>query len=673
MKNPLLKNFKSSLGIPPFEEIKDKHYLPAFKAALKEHKKEIDYIINNKQIPNFENTINALENSGSFLARVSRVFFNLLSAHSSEKLQDIANEITPFLSKHRDSISLNEELFLRIKKVYESQENLSEEQKRLVKITYDGFKLNGSNLGKMDKSKLKKLNQKLSSLTLKFGQNTLKETNSFNLIIKEKSDLVGLPDDLIKQAKSQAEKENLENSWLFKATRENLYPFLTFSENRHLREVIYKGYVNKGKNKNSNNNEKILLEITNLREQRAKILGFDSHTELALQNTMAENKKNVLELLDNVWGPATKRAQEEIKEIQGLIQQEGRNFKLEPWDWWFYSEKVRQAKFNYSEEEMRPYLSLDNIQKAAFTTAERLFDIKFKSLRSFPKYHEDIKAYKVLDNKNNIIGIFLTDYFARPSKQGGAWMTSYQDQSKNNGIKYPIVINVCNFPKPSKKEKSLLSFEQAITLFHEFGHGLHGLLSNVTYPSLSGTSVPRDYVEFPSQMFENWIRSPKVLKEFALHHRTKEKVPASLLKKYEKCQKFNQGFATTEYLAASYLDLAWHSEKKKINDVDKFEKSLFKALNKPKEIDSRYGSSYFNHIFSGGYSSSYYSYMWSEVLDSSAFEVFEKKGLFHKASGKKLKELVYASGNSKNLMEQFIKFNGKKPNPKRLLQKRGLA
>tara|TARA_B100001027_G_scaffold50698_1_gene33684 strand:- start:2369 stop:4390 length:2022 start_codon:yes stop_codon:yes gene_type:complete len=673
MKNPLSENFKSTLGIPPFEEIKERHYLPAFKAALKEHKKEIDSIINNKENPNFENTINALENSGSFLARVSRVFFNLLSAHSSEKLQEIANEITPFLSKHRDSISLSEQLFFRIKKVYESQEDLNEEQKRLVKITYDSFQLNGSNLEKADKSKLKKLNQKLSSLTLKFGQNTLKETNSFKLIINEKSDLIGLPDDLINQAESQAKKENLKNSWLFKATRENLYPFLTFSKNRQLREAIYKGYVNKGKNKNSNNNEKILLEITKLREQKARILGFDSHTELALQNTMAENKRNVLELLDNVWGPATKRAKEEIEEIQGLIQQEGKNFKLEPWDWWFYSEKVRKAKFNYSEEEMRPYLSLENIKKAAFTTAERLFDIKFKSLKNFPKYHEDIKAYKVLDNKNNIIGIFLTDYFARPSKQGGAWMTSYQDQSKNNGIKFPIVINVCNFPKPSKKEKSLLSFEQAITLFHEFGHGLHGLLSNVTYPSLSGTSVPRDYVEFPSQMFENWIRSPKVLKEFAIHHKTKEKIPAGLLKKYEKCQKFNQGFATTEYLAASYLDLAWHSEKNRSENIDKFEKNLFKTLNKPKEIDSRYGSAYFNHIFSGGYSSSYYSYMWSEVLDSSAFEVFEKKGLFHKASGKKLKEFIYASGNSKNLMDQFIKFNGKKPDPKRLLQKRGLT
>ena len=322
---------------------------------------------------------------------------------------------------------------------------------------------------------------------------------------------------------------------------------------------------------------------------------------------------------------------------------------------------------------MRPYLSLENIQKAAFRTAERLFGIEFKDMKKFPKYHEDLRAYKVLDHNNKIVGIFLTDYFARPSKQGGAWMTSYQDQSKNKGTKHPIVINVCNFPKPTKDKPTLLSFEQAITLFHEFGHGLHGLLSNVTYPSLSGTSVPRDYVEFPSQMMENWIRSPKVLKEFALHHETGKKIPQDLLKKYEKCQKFNQGFATTEYLAASYLDLAWHSNDKKIKDINKFEKKLFKSLKKPEEIDSRYGSAYFNHIFSGGYSSSYYSYIWSEVLDSSAFEVFEKKGLFHKSSGKKLKELIYASGNSKNLMDQFIKFNGKKPNPKRLLQKRGLV
>ena len=673
MTNPLLDDFKNSSGIPPFEEIKTIHYKPAFLKAIEDHKNEINLIVDNNDAPNFFNTINALENAGSLLSKVSRVFFNLLSADSSESLQNIANEITPLLSKHRDSISLNQRLFQRIKKVYESNEDLSEEQKRLVQITYDSFRLNGSDLKKTERSSLKKINQKLSSLTLKFGQNTLKETNEFSLIIEKQSDLKGLPKDLIAQGKIQAEKENLNNAWLFKATRENLYPFLTFSKNRILREKIYKGYVNKGKNTNSNNNEQILIEISSLREERAKLLGFESHTELALQNTMAENKKNVLELLDNVWGPATIRAQEEIDEIQNLIQKEGNNFKLKPWDWWYYSEKVRKSKFDYSEEDMRPYLSLENIQKAAFTTAERLFDIKFKAMKKFPKYHEEIKAYKVLDNNNKIVGIFLTDYFARPSKQGGAWMTSYQDQSKNKGIKHPIVINVCNFPKPTKDKPTLLSFEQAITLFHEFGHGLHGLLSNVTYPSLSGTSVPRDYVEFPSQMMENWIRSPKVLKEFALHYETGKKIPQDLLKKYEKCQKFNQGFATTEYLAASYLDLAWHSKNRKILDINKFEKKLFKSLKKPNEIDSRYGSTYFNHIFSGGYSSSYYSYMWSEVLDSSAFEVFEKKGLFHKSSGKKLKELVYSSGNSKNLMDQFIKFNGKKPNPKRLLQKRGLA
>ena len=673
MNNPLMKEFTKNYGIPSFEDIKSKHYLPAFKAALKEHNKEIDKIIKNTKTANFDNTINELEKSGTFLSRVTRVFFNLLSSDSSEKLQNIANQITPLLSKHRDDISLNQNLFLRIKEVYESNEDLNDEQKRLVKITYDSFRLNGSDLKKTERSSLKKINQKLSSLTLKFGQNTLKETNEFSLIIDKESDLQGLPNDLIVQAKIQAEKENLKSAWLFKATRENLYPFLTFSKNRALREKIYKGYVNKGKNSNSNNNEQILIEISSLREQKAKLLGFESHTELALQNTMAENKKNVLELLDNVWEAATIRAQEEIDEIQNLIQAEGNNFELKPWDWWYYSEKVRKSKFDYSEEDMRPYLSLENIQKAAFRTAERLFDIEFKEMKKFPKYHEDLKAYKVLDHNNKIVGIFLTDYFARPSKQGGAWMTSYQDQSKNKGTKHPIVINVCNFPKPTKDKPTLLSFEQAITLFHEFGHGLHGLLSNVTYPSLSGTSVPRDFVEFPSQMMENWIRSPKVLKEFALHHETGKKIPQDLLKKYEKCQKFNQGFATTEYLAASYLDLAWHSNDKKIKDINKFEKKLFKSLKKPEEIDSRYGSAYFNHIFSGGYSSSYYSYMWSEVLDSSAFEVFEKKGLFHKSSGKKLKELIYASGNSKNLMDQFIKFNGKKPNPKRLLQKRGLV
>ena len=673
MNNPLLKEFKNEYGIPPFELIKEEHYIPAFDKAIEEHAKEIKLIIDNKETPTFENTINALENSGELLSKVSRVFYNLLSAHSNDNLNKIASEISPKLSRHNDSISLNQDLFIKIKKVHEDKDLLNDEQQRLVQIIFDNFKLRGSLLDDGNREVLKSMNEKLSSLSLKFNQNTLKETNNFQLIISDPNELDGLPEDLIELGKKQAETEQIKNCWLFKASRENLYPFLTFSNNRTLREKIYKGYISRGKNKNSENNESLIKEMHSLRKQKANLLGFDCHADLALQNSMAETTGNVSDLLNQVWKPAKKRADEEITEMQKLIQKEGNNFKLEAWDWWFYSEKVRKDKYDFSEEDMKPFLSLENIKTAAFTTAERLFDIKFIKLSEYPKYHEEMEAYKVIDSDKNIVGIFLTDYFARPSKQGGAWMTSYRDQSKNNGVKYPIIINVCNFPKPTKNKPSLLNFEHAITLFHEFGHALHGLLSDVTYPSLSGTSVPRDYVEFPSQMMENWIRNPEVLNEFAQHFETGEKIPEDLMNKYLNCQKFNQGFATTEYLAASFLDLAWHTSDKDITDIDGFEEELFNSINKPKEIDSRYGSTYFNHIFSGGYSSSYYSYMWSEVLDSSAFEVFEKNGIYDKSSGQKLKEFVYSSGNSKDLMEQFIRFNGKEPDPKRLLEKRGLA
>ena len=559
MNNPLLQEFKNEFGIPPFDLIKEEHYIPAFDKAIAEHAKEIELIVSNKESPDFENTINALENSGELLSKVSRVFYNLLSAHSNDNLNKIASEISPRLSRHNDSISLNQDLFIRIKKVYEDKDLLNAEQQRLIQIIFDNFKLRGSLLDDKKREVLKSMNEKLSSLSLKFNQNTLKETNNFKLIISDPADLEGLPEDLVELGKKQAEAEQIKDSWLFKASRENLYPFLTFSNKRSLREKIYKGYISRGKNKNTENNENLIKEMYSLRKQKANLLGFDCHADLALQNSMAETTSNVSELLNQVWKPAKQRADEEIAEMQKLIQKEGNNFKLEAWDWWFYSEKVRKEKYDFSEEDMKPFLSLENIRTAAFTTAERLFDIKFIKLSEYPKYHEEVEAYKVIDSDNNIVGIFLTDYFARPSKQGGAWMTSYRDQSKNNGIKYPIIINVCNFPKPTKNKPSLLNFEHAITLFHEFGHALHGLLSDVTYPSLSGTSVPRDYVEFPSQMMENWIRNPEVLNEFAQHFQTGEKIPEDLMNKYLNCQKFNQGFATTEYLAASFLDLAWHT------------------------------------------------------------------------------------------------------------------
>lgn len=671
--NPLLKEFDNKYGIPPFKEIKIEHYLPAFRESIERHKIEINEIINNTKKPDFENVLNAMEMSGSDLNKVSRVFYNLLSADSSDELNKIASEISPVLSRHNDEIILNQKLFSKIKVVYEQRDNLDSEQRRLTEVTYKAFKSKGSLLDEANRKKLQYFNEELSTLSLKFNQNVLKETNNFNLVIDSESDLDGLPDDLIHSAKEQAIDAGMDDMWVFKPTRENLYPFLTSSLNRDLREQLYKGYLNRGKNSNSENNEELVKRMAKLRKNKANLLGYDSHADLALDDTMAENKENVFSLLDAVWDPAINRANEEISEMQKIIQREGNNFKLEAWDWWHYSEKLRKEKYDFSEAEIKPYLSLENIRLAAFKTAERLFEISFHKIQDHPKYHEDLEGYEVLDQNKQLIGIFFTDYFARPSKQGGAWMTSYRDQSKNNGDVLPMIINVCNFPKPKKGEPTLLNLEHAITLFHEFGHALHGLLSNVTYPSLSGTSVPRDYVEFPSQMMENWIRSPEVLFEFATHYETGEKISEELMSKYIASQKFNQGFATTEYLAASYLDLAWHTEDKDVDDINEFERKLFDKKGLPYEIDSRYESTYFSHIFAGGYSSSYYSYMWSEVLDSSAFEGFEKNGLFNKDLGKKLKELVYSSGNSKDLMSQFKKFNGSEPNPLRLLKKRGLA
>ena len=671
--NPLLKEFDNKYGIPPFKEIKIEHYLPAFRESIERHKIEINEIINNTKKPDFENVLNAMEMSGSDLNKVSRVFYNLLSADSSDELNKIASEISPVLSRHNDEIILNQKLFSKIKVVYEQRDNLDSEQRRLTEVTYKAFKSKGSLLDEANRKKLQYFNEELSTLSLKFNQNVLKETNNFNLVIDSESDLDGLPDDLIHSAKEQAIDAGMDDMWVFKPTRENLYPFLTSSLNRDLREQLYKGYLNRGKNSNSENNEELVKRMAKLRKNKANLLGYDSHADLALDDTMAENKENVFSLLDAVWDPAINRANEEISEMQKSIQREGENFKLEAWHWWHYSEKLRKEKYDFSEAEIKPYLSLENIRLAAFKTAERLFEISFHKIQDHPKYHEDLEGYEVLDQNKQLIGIFFTDYFARPSKQGGAWMTSYRDQSKNNGDVLPMIINVCNFPKPKKGEPTLLNLEHAITLFHEFGHALHGLLSNVTYPSLSGTSVPRDYVEFPSQMMENWIRSPEVLFEFATHYETGEKISEELMSKYVASQKFNQGFATTEYLAASYLDLAWHTEDKDVDDINEFERKLFDKKGLPYEIDSRYESTYFSHIFAGGYSSSYYSYMWSEVLDSSAFEGFEKNGLFNKDLGKKLKELVYSSGNSKDLMSQFKKFNGSEPNPLRLLKKRGLA
>ena len=500
----------------------------------------------------------------------------------------------------------------------------------------------------------------------------LKETNGYSLIIDDPDDLQGLPNEEIRQASLLASSEGHDGKWVFKPTRVSMYPFLTYSEKRELRENLYKSYILRGDNDNDFDNKEIIKKMVALRKEKANLMGFETHADYVLDNTMAKTTLNVNKLLDTVWNPGIEKAKGEVEAMQEIILEEGGNFKLEAWDWWHYSEKLRQEKFDFKEEEVKPYFSEDKVLKGAFEVAEKLFEITFTERDDLPKYREDIRTFVVEDFNNQVIGIFYTDFTQRPNKGGGAWMNTFRSQSKFEGKTIPIVINVCNFPPKNVDGVSLLSFEQVETLFHEFGHGLHGLLSDVNYPSLSGTAVTRDYVEFPSQMMENWAREPEVIKTFAKHYITGETIPDELLAKISEARTFNEGFETSEYVAAAHLDMAFHMEKDSIEDIDAFEDETLKNLGLIPEIESRYRSTYFGHIFAGGYSSGYYSYLWTEVLEADAFEAFKQNGLYHKETADKLKKYVYSSGNTKDLMEQYVKFRGKEPDIQPLLEKRGL-
>jgi len=522
--------------------------------------------------------------------------------------------------------------------------------------------------------RLTEINQKLSSLSVQFDQNLLKETNEgFILVIDDKDQLHGLPQDVVDQASALAESEDHSGKWLFKPTRASMYPFLTYSTERDLREKLYNSYIKRGDNNNERDNKNIAIEMSALRIERAKLLGYKTHADFVLEDNMAKNTKRVNDLLDKVWEPALSRAKQEVQEMQELIDTEGGNFKFAAWDWWHYSEKIRQNKYDFTEAEVKPYFSERKVLAGAFDVANKLFQISFTERFDLPKYRENIRSFEVKNNNGDTIGIFYTDYTIRPNKGGGAWMNTFRSQSKFDGIKIPIVINVCNFPPQNKDGVALLSFGQAETLFHEFGHALHGLLSDATYPSLSGTRVARDYVEFPSQLMENWANEPSVVQSYAQHYQTNESIPAELLKKISRASKFNQGFATTEYLAASYLDLAWHTLEEKVEDANVFEKEILQNLGLIPEIASRYRSTYFAHIFAGGYSSGYYSYLWTEVLDADAFELFKEKGLFDAETANNLKTLIYSSGNTRDLMDQYRKFRGSDPEIEPLLERRGLV
>ncbi len=673
--NIFFGDYNTPYGIPPFDKIKDSDFMPAIKWGIKNHLAEIDQITANKEPATFANTIEALEWSGADLTKVTSVFFNLTSANTNATLRKLQAEIGPMLSSHFDDINLNQKLFERVKTVYEhkNQLNLRVDQQKLLEDSYKSFIRGGANLSAEDKQTLRTLNKTISKLSIKFDDNLRAETNDYELVIDKKEDLAGLPEDIITAAAETAKKRGHEGKWVFTTHRISKTPFLTYSTNRDLKRKLFYAYTHRGDNGNAHDNNQVAAEIVSLRNKKAHLLGYKSHADYVLEERNAKSPENVFKLLDKVWKPTIARAKQEVADIQAMIDSEGGNFTVEASDWRYYSEKIRKARYDFDEAETRPYFSLDATLEGVFYTANRLFGLTFKERHDLPKYHEDVRTFEVYDN-GKLIGIYLTDHFVRPAKRGGAWMNSYRKQSRKDGKNVlPIVVNVLNFPKPVGDEPALLTFDQASTLFHEFGHALHGLLSDGIYRSQTGTSVPRDYVEFPSQVMEYWFSQPEVLKHFARHYKTGEVIPDSLLKKINKASKFNQGFSTGEYMAAAYLDMAWYAQPDEaILDAHSFEKQAMDKIGLIPQIYPRYRTTYFRHIFAGGYSAGYYSYLWTDVLAADAFEAFKEKGIFDAETAAKFKKYIFSSGGTDDSMTLYRKFRGKDPEIGPLLRSRGL-
>ena len=682
MENPFYKNYKTQFEIPPFSEIEEKHFMPAYFKGMEEHNNEIEQIIQNTEKPSFENVIIAMERSGELLDKVNAVFFNLSGSATNKKLQEIEKEISPKLSQHYDSISLNPYIFKKVSLLWEDVDNLnlSQEERKILEETYKRFIRSGALLKGSDKDRYADINQEISKLSVQFSQNLLAETNNFEIILG-KDDLKGLPGDIINLAKEEADNKfkktsdkKYANKYIFTSHRSSMYPFLTYSERRDLREKLYTGYIMRGDNDNEYDNKNITSKIASLRVEKANILGFETHAHYVLDNTMAKTPEAVYELLNQLWEPALSRAKNELQELQKFVNEEGQNFKIASWDWWYYSEKVRKDKYNIDEEELKNFFTLDNTIDGIFKTANKLFGLTFEEKFDIELYHPDARVWQVKDKNGSHLGLYIGDYYTRSSKRGGAWMSTFKDQSNFDGRERPIVINVCNFPPPSKDKPSLLSFEHVTTLFHEFGHGLHGLLTNTHYRSLSGTSVSRDFVEFPSQVLEHWASEPELLKSYAKHYKTGEVISDELIDKMKNASKFNQGFANTEYLAATYLDMDWHSlVSTDIQDTNDFERKSLEKIGLIDEIVSRYRTTYFQHIFTSSYSAGYYSYIWAAVLDSDAFAAFKESGdIYNQDLANKYREYILEKGGTENPMELYQKFRGSNPNIGPLLEDRGL-
>lgn len=668
--NPFFTEFQTEYGVPPFDKIKLEHYEPAFLKGIEEQNQLIKAITENTEAPTFENTIVALDHSSPILDRTNAIFNNMADAETTDSLTALSMKMAPILSEHSDNIFLNQALFKKVNTVYQQQIDglytLNTEQKRLLNKVYKNFVRSGANLSAEKQARLREINKELSTLGITFSNNLLNENNAFKLFVDKEEELAGLPESFRKSAAEEAKAAGQEGKWLFTLHNASRLPALQYAENRPLREKIYNADINRG---NNNDNKKIITQIVSLRLEKANLLGFDCYSNFVLDETMAKNSETVMNFLNNLWGYALPKAKTEATDLQKLMDKEGKGEKLQAWDWWFYTEKLRKEKYNLDEEETKPYFKLDNVREGAFAVANKLYGITLTKLNNIPVYHPDVEVFDVKDADGSQIGIFYVDYFPRPGKSGGAWMSNYREQESN--IR-PLVCNVGSFTKPIGDIPSLLTMDEVETLFHEFGHGLHGLLTKCNYKGTSGTNVVRDFVELPSQIYEHWATEPEVLKMYAKHYQTGEVIPDSLINKILKQKTFNQGFMTTELLAAAILDMNLHNLKDVNNlDVIAYEKEAMNRLGLIAEIAPRYRTTYFNHII-GGYAAGYYSYLWANVLDNDAFEAFKEHGIFDKTTADLFRSNVLEKGDSEDPMVLYKNFRGAEPQLEPMLKNRGM-
>lgn len=679
-ENPFFTEWQTPFGVPPFDEIKIEHYRPAIDSGLKLHVAEIEAIANNPEAPTFENTILALENSGLLLNKAILTFFNVCGADGDDAMKAIEAEYAPRLSQHSDNINMNENLFARVKAVYESRETLGLDSDgiKLIERYYNNFVRGGTNLAADKKEELKVINEKISNLTTQFGQKLLAESNKFKLVVSDKNELAGLPESSINAAAEFAKSQGESGKWMFNTDKPSWIPFMQYAENRALREKMYKGYINRGNNNDENDTKAIIEEVAVLRVKKANLLGYKTWADYIISDNMAKTSENANKLIQQVSQATIPYAKAEAAELQKVADKLGDNIKIEPWDWWYYTEKLRKEKYALDEEMIRPYFSLENVLNGAFTLANKLYGITFEAMDNMPIYNKDCKVYEVKNADGSHLSVIYFDFFPRATKRAGAWMNVITEEYFKDGKRVaPIIINVCNFTPPQGETPSLLSIDEAETLFHEFGHGLHGMFANTKYRATSGTNVSRDFVELPSQIMENWVLEPEFLKMYAKHYKTGEIMPDSLIQKLNESAKFNQGFITMELIAATILDLDWHmiSDTNKRNAVE-FENASKAKMGLIKEIEPRYSSWYFNHIWGSdfGYSAGYYGYTWSAVLDADAFEAFKETGdIFNPAVAAKFRDEILMKGASEDSDVLYRKFRGSDPKPDAFFKNKGFV